>query len=592
MLGRRKSSQTAAGTGAAAPAAAVGRLTAQDFLRPQSSVLLSSLAINLLGLAMPLAVLQIYDRVIPNHATSTLKMFLVMLAVVFVMEAILKIARYAIMGYGAMAFALSVSSECYSRLLVHNGDFRRLSERNDSLSAVQKIAEFHASQSRLALVDFPFMLINILLMAMIGGVVVLAPILVIGVYGVMVMMAGHQLYDQFRKRDEADVRANDFLTEVLRNVETIKSLGAEEIIKRRHERLHKTTGPILYEVIKASDRAFVMTSTIGSIATIAVLTFGGFLAAEGYLSAGAVACCSLLTGRMMQSVSRIITISNDVQGLEAARQQLQPILDLPAVGSEPLPVVRWEAIPVIHLDARLECQDQGRHFDVDLDIAPGECIVIANPGAAGTLVLRALAGMESLAEGELVFDGRQVRVDEPAPLSDLAFVTRDLSFFNGTIMENMTLNGHVEMLEDAADIAQQLLLDERVDLLPQGYDTPLRDGSGNLLPAGFLKQVVLTRALMRKPKIILLDEPQTYLDQAADSALLRYLAHHKGVATMVIATSRPSYWALADRLYRFEDAGLVLAGPAAGAPSAVPAAAPVPAAVAAHADAAVAGGAA
>ncbi|MEZ5841015.1 MAG: ABC transporter transmembrane domain-containing protein [Hyphomicrobiales bacterium] len=524
---------------------------------------MSSLAINLLGLAMPLVVLQIYDRVIPNQASSTLTMFLVMLAVVFLLEAVLKIARYAIMGYGAMAFALSVSNECYSRLLVHEGGFQKLSERNDSLNAVQKIAEYYSSQSRLALVDLPFMIINVVLMAMIGGVVVLAPVGIIAAYGISVSMAGKRLFAQYRKRDESEVRTNDFLTEILRNIETIKSLGAEEVIKRRHERLQKTTGPILYELIKASDRAFVMTSTLGSMATLGVLTLGGLLAAEGHISTGAVACCSLLTGRMMQSASRVISISNDVQAAEAARQMLQPALDLPPVGETTIEAVHWSAAPEIRAAAAVTPHGGDAAVRLDLQIAPGECLVIANAGAAGTHILRSLAGLETVEEGRILVAGETLRHDGAAPYADLAFVSRDLSFFNGSIVDNLTLGGHVNIAEEAGEVAQLLLLDERVALLPLGYETPLRDGSGNLLPAGVLKQVVLTRALMRLPKLVILDEPQTYLDQAADEALIRYLASLRGEATIIIATSRPSYFALADQLVRIEAGSLAPARDAA-----------------------------
>jgi ATP-binding cassette subfamily C protein LapB len=184
---------------------------------------------------------------------------------------------------------------------------------------------------------------------------------------------------------------------------------------------------------------------------------------------------------------------------------------------------------------------------ITAEIEAGGCLGITGPDGAGKSSLMRMIMGESGDSAGIEVDGRPVR---EATLSrgrgGLVYVDRNPVIFDGTIRDNLSLFGDADETDRALDVARRIGLEEDVHRLPMGYDTPLAEAS--MLTRGWLQRIALARALALQPRMLILNDANTSLDHAADAAILRELAGLRGSTTLVLATGRPSWIAIADHV--------------------------------------------
>ncbi|OQX47355.1 MAG: hypothetical protein B0D85_01610, partial [Candidatus Sedimenticola endophacoides] len=221
-----------------------GQRTSPRFQVPGSwsrpDVLIASLGINILALMLPMVVLQVYDRIIPNQALDTFTVLMFGMLAVALLEAFLRILRSVMLAWGGARFEHRESLKALRHILhADTLAFNRDPSGNylNRMQAVEEVHQFYSGQSMLLMMDFPFILLFLALIWIISGTLILVPLTLLGVFAVASYVMGQQLHRALKARHQTDTNRQNFLTEVLSGIHTVKSMAMEALMQRRYERL-------------------------------------------------------------------------------------------------------------------------------------------------------------------------------------------------------------------------------------------------------------------------------------------------------------------------------------------------------------------
>ncbi len=531
-------------------------------------LMLASVFVNVLALAMPLTLLQVYDRIIPNSAAGTLVLLVVGIGSALVFEALLRQGRSYVSGWMGARFEHLAGCAAFDRLLGASiVDYERQGagvhlERYNALGILK---EFYAGQAILTLCDLPFAVIYLSAVAYLAGWLVAVPILLIIAFAVVAIWIGLRIRKSLEARLVADDRRFSFIIEVLGGIHTVKGLAMEEQMLRRYERLQESCADSDYRVTLNSSSAQSLGALFSQLVLFFVVGFGATLVIEGALTVGGLAACTMLAGRSMQPLQRAVGIWTRFQNIELARERLRELFEMTVEKAPGLP-----ELPRIHgqIDLHQVSFGFGKNKDgeetpplfesVNMRVLPGEIVGITGGNASGkSTLLYLMMGVLAPTAGTVRIDGYDLQDFEPSSIRrQAAYLPQEGVLFNGTILENLTLFRD-DKIDDAMDIAKLLAIDGLIAQMPDGYDTVVGDGATDKLPRGIKQRLAIARALVDKPRVVLFDEANTSMDGAGDSMLRNLLERLKGRVTLILVTQRPSMLNLADRIYDIEEGGHV-----------------------------------
>jgi ATP-binding cassette, subfamily C, bacterial LapB len=523
-----------------------------------AAIYFASFVINLLALALPLSIMQVYDRVIPNRSLSTLAWLFVGLAAALAIDFILKTLRSALLSWQATRFARNVENEGVARFLrAPNGGFERepAAVHVNRYAAAAALADYHSGQARLVLIDLPFVAIALIVMAIVGGLMVLVPASLFLGFGVLAIGRARKFRKILDARTAQDNRKYDFIAEVLTGIHTVKAMAMEPQMQRRFERLQEAVAKTTMSSISTGQANQTAALLYGSVSQLIVVAIGGSQVINDQLSMGALACCTMLSGQILQPLLRAISLWTEQETVAHRRAEVKSLLDLPSV----------EAASELHTAVNGNIQLEGVSYrypnDINHSLAVGDMLIEAGTiiGVKGressgrTTLLKLINGEIEPAAGRIMVDGVSTLIPRFASIRrHIAYVGAAPTIFSGTIMENLTMFGP-EKRDFARKMAQLLGLETTINLLPDGYETKLGEGIGDDLPMSIAQQVNIVRALTNRPRVLALDEANMLLDDIAEPALIKALNVLRGGLTVIIVTHRPSLLALCDRQIIVQD---------------------------------------
>lgn len=506
----------------------------------------ASIVINMLGLVMPLAMLQVYDRIIPNSADATLYAIIIILIVTTALEAILRTAKIYIDNFDAAKFSHNVLVDCFGRLLNPYGQEIGLSTPRkaiDRLEAISRLGGFLGGPARQIVVDLPFSLIFFITIAIVGGWLVVIPVTIAVVFGVGTFIYGRLLEKIVERRDTQETRIYEFISEVLSGITTVKGLSAERLMMRRFERLGKKSARNKFDLVAANDRAQIMAGSLGNVTTLSIVTAGTVLAVNGQISIGTIAACTLLSGRAVQPTLRIANIWNEYQRTKLTLREASRIAELPAL-SRSTSSRKLNAAPNIQFK-NVVCSggsDRPTFTNLNFEIEPNTINTFCGPNGTGkSTILKLIAGLNAPIAGSVVIGGLDAQTFRSTYKNSVGFVSPETAVFHATILENLTLNGAGCSQDTAFHTCALLGIEDEIYKFPDGYATELGGNAVEALPKGFIQRLMLARTLAQQPKVLILDEAQTFLDRDSDLKLRDYLKDLQFNSTIIQATNRLEY---------------------------------------------------
>ncbi|KAB2916672.1 MAG: ATP-binding cassette domain-containing protein [Hyphomicrobiaceae bacterium] len=537
------------------------RLLTRTLVTIPGDVLAASVVINLLGLALPLAILQVYDRIVPQAATATLTFLVIGICAALAIETVLRVARGHVIAWAAMKRGWRTNVDAASRVALAPAslvDAQPAARWIQRLQAVATISEFDISPAPLVLIDLVFVVIFLALLVATSGWLAAIPVVVFLLFAVAVVKRGHQLRSATTERVIAEAKIRDFLIEALNGIVTVKALGTEQQILRRFERLSEQAARCTHNVVRLADDAQSSGSLISTLTQIATSTIGAVLAINGQISVGVVACSTMLAGRVVQPLLRLVAAWNEIQGVMVAEEVVKPVFDLPASRYSGARTFNDRQSParLVFDNVCFVCERGEKPVlaGASLDVAPGEIIAITGRDNIGkSTVARLAAGQLVPQSGRVLVDGRSATDVAAHDRGSVAVVDHRNATIRGTVLNNLTLFRDAERLEEARAAARMIGLEAEINRLPRGYYTRVGEAASETLPVGLLQRIAIARAIAGAPRLLILDEANSSFDYASDQALGKGLLSLKGKITVVVITNRPSFAAVADRLFTLMD---------------------------------------
>tara|TARA_R110002126_G_scaffold23617_1_gene82554 strand:+ start:1879 stop:3597 length:1719 start_codon:yes stop_codon:yes gene_type:complete len=531
----------------------------------RAELLTASCAQNILSLAMPITILQVYDRIIPNQAMHTLGVFVVALGVVLLADFLISLGRFYITGWTGARVQHRLACRAVNHIF--RSDLRAFEAlppgvHLQRLRGADSIKNFFSGQGLLLFVDLPFAFLFFALIGLIAGPLALVPIIVLVLLAITGSVAGRKLSRALEDRRGTDDRRYNFMIEVLSAIRTVKGLGMETMMARRYERLQGSSAEASYNVAEGGTWARATGQMFSQLTAIAVAAYGSTLVIDGALTIGGLAACTLLASRSAQPMMRALGTWTQFQNARVSRNQVSGALSMPLESRPDAPHfhpvrgnVRLEDVSFTYTG-----YDRSLFQNVNLHLDEGETIAISGTNGSGkSTLLGLMMGLLLPSEGRVLIDGENIwEFDAVSLRSQVVYLPQKPALFQGTILDNMTMFRGDSYIDGALEMAERLGLHEAVGRMPRGYDTQVEHAANDGLPGGVRQRIALVRALtlVEEPRLILFDEANTFLDQKSDALLLDLLREYRGNCSMAIVSHRPSFLALADRSYQIRGLGL------------------------------------
>ena len=521
--------------------------------------------VNLLSLALPIMMLQVYDRIIPHKAYGTLTLLITGVMAALACDAGLRIARSWLAGWTAARHEHAANCAAVDRFARCDlADFDRSSTgaHLQNMGALGKLREFYSGQALMALVDLPFAILFLGLIAYLGGWLAVVPTALLAIFVATAVMAGNKLKDALERRVLEDDRKASFIVSVLMGMHTVKSLAMESLVMRRFETQQSNATINSYRVALSSGNTTLLSAAFGQLALILTASVGVFLVMQGTLSVGGLSACTLLAGRTIQPVQRVLSAWLRLQDLAVSREQAAALFELRVQSRENL-----DETKAVITDGKISLENVSFSYDeqkpifkdITLEIASGEVIAISGEKGSGkSTLMQLIAGTLSPDSGKVTVDGLQPSLYGMGNMGNhLGYMPQQATIFHGTILENLTgFDADDTTIARARDAAKLMALDSVVNLLPRGYETILTDSQSDPVPPGVKQRIALTRALLNNPGILLFDDADRALDKEGYNKLFQLMGRLKGNCTLVIVSHDQNLLSFADRSYELQNGRL------------------------------------
>ncbi|MCK6413628.1 MAG: ATP-binding cassette domain-containing protein [Azonexus sp.] len=532
-----------------------------DLRRVLPGVFAAALLYNILAFALPLAILQIMDRVVVNQSLGTLAFIVIGVLCGLLLEEFLRAINGAVTGWLGARFEHSASVGALRHLL--RVPLRRLQMEEpgvhaERIAASARVADFYSGQALLVLFDLPFVVLFLLLTYVIGGWVVLVPVVLLLVFAVVIIRFGNWIRLLVEQRQVFDDRRFNFLIEALSGIHTVKTMSMESQMERRYELLQASNAEMGERLAQGTSLGAAIGALFSQLMVVGVVSASVWAVLAGEMTPGGLSACMMLSVRSLQPLRRGLAVWLRYQSFLTARQRLEEIAEMPAEDER-------KRLPMPPMKDRLELQGVSLRYGknpplfngLSLCVRAGECVAIRGDSGSGKSSLLALLnGLDWPDSGEVKVDGvRLSDYDIESVHCQIGLLTQNGTIISGTILQNMTMFDR-SLNAAALEMSKQLGLDRVVAGLKMGYETPLGESNAETLPAGIKQLISIVRVLIRKPSVILFDEANITLDMPGDQALRAYLEKRKGESTLILVTHRPSLLNMADRVLYLEDGRL------------------------------------
>ncbi len=530
----------------------------------------ASFVINLIALATPLFVMNVYDRVVPNQATATLWVLATGICGAFLFDLLLKGLRSLCLDLAGKKTDLIISATLFERIVGMAMKFRpaRVGSYAQNIHEFQGMRDFLTSLTLTSLIDLPFTLIILLVIALLGGHLVWIPIIAFP----LALGIGHFLQKPLTSTLERTMalgaERQSSLIETLAGLDAVKVNNAESERQYQWEHTIGTLSRLELRVKVLSGLAMNITLLIQQLAGVAMICFGVYMIMDGVLSMGGLVACYMLSGRALGPLAQLSGLLTRYQQAKVTMVSVDQMMELPQernFDERPLSrQVLQGAMEFRNLEFTYPNQQNLALRNINLVIRPGEKVgIIGRSGSGKSSLAKLLVGLYRPDEGSLLVDGVDIRqIDVSEVRHNIGYVAQDIQLLSGTLRDNLISGARYvddEMVLQAAELAG---VHEFASLHPQGYELQVGERGQNL-SGGQRQNVALARALLLDPPILLLDEPTSAMDNTGEERLKQRLHGVIEKKTVILVTHRASLLSLVDRLVVIDRGQIVADGPKA-----------------------------
>lgn len=537
-------------------------------------VIVATVLINFLALVSSLYVMNVYDRVIPNKSYDTLWVLSIGVFIAIAFEFISKIIRGRLTDIAGKKADLIISSALFRRVMG-----MRLQERPASsgsyasnLRDFESVRDFMTSASLLTLVDLPFLILFLLVMWMIAGYLVIVPAIIIPLVIIVGLLVQIPMAKYINESMRESSQRQGLAVEAIDGVETLKTNNAYSWAQKRWEHFTAKSASSSMKVKDISNFVIFFAVGMQQLNTVFLVVLGTFLInaeeSSERITMGALIASVILSGRALAPLGQIAGLATRFQQALLAFKGVNAIVEKNIERDADRKYVTFKqtrgALKFDKINFSYNEEAAPALTELNLDIKAGEKVgILGRIGSGKSTALKLGAGLYEAQSGSITLDDVDVRQIDPTFLrNQVLLLEQNPHLFLGTLRENMDL-ARMDGFSSNQDLIDALVrfgLEKMIQNHPRGLDMPI--GEGGLGLSGGQKQILaLARMTLRNPKVVLLDEPTTGLDQGTETQALQAIAKWAYNRTLVVVTHRPQVLQIVDRLVVIDDGKVVIDGP-------------------------------
>ena len=532
-------------------------------------VALAAFLINTLALASPLFIMNVYDRVVPNGALASLTALAIGLTIAILFDFILRTVRSRIIDMTGKKIDVVLAANIFEHVQAV-----KMAQRPASVGILanqmrdfDSVREFFTSGTVVSATDLLFALIFIAVLFMIAGPLAWIPLAILPVMITVGLLIQRPLDRAMRRLQAESAARHGVLVEALSGMETVRAIGAEPRMQTAWERSIAATARSSEDVHFWASMALTATGTAQQVTSLLMVVIGVFLIMNGTITVGALVASTMLAGRVLSPIAGIATVitraTQTIVSLKAIDRVMSLERERPPNRTYVSRRIEQGAIAFDNVTFKYPKGAENALEKISFKIAGGERVgIIGRVGSGKTTVGRLMVGFYEPQEGRVLVDGIDLRQYDPADLrAGIGFVLQDTDLFYGKLRDNITFGRPASTDDEVVAAARLSGVEAFIAGHPLGYEMPIAEG-GSSLSGGQKQAIGLARVLIRKPKVVFLDEPTAHFDVRSEADFLERLkALAEQNLTVIISTHRLSLLSFVDRLLLFDKGKLVADGP-------------------------------
>ena len=531
--------------------------------------MLAAVVANVLTLAAVFFAMNVYDRVVPTQAYTSLWTLAIGTTAAILLEFGTRWLKARLVDLAGRKADLSLNAMLLREIMAIRLEHRpsSIGVFASSMRDFESLRDFMSSASMVMLVDMPFIVMFIVLIAIIGGPIAWIAAAAVPILVAVGLWAQKPLMRAMREHMKESGDKQSVLVESLLNLEVLKAHNAESYLQRRWETANLAASESYKKTRALTNLMLGLTASMQQLVTVGMVVYGVYLIGDNALTLGGLIASVILAGRAISPLGSIMALAARFQQARSALDTLDALMKRPRDRHGARRYVVPEKIAGDLQADELEFAYPGENprpviRKLSMHLQAGEHLgLLGRIGSGKSTLLRLLAGLYTPQTGHVCVDSVDVQQIEPAELrSRLGYVGQDAQLFQGTLRENLVLSD--SWISDARviDVLQQLDMYKMVASHPRGLDMPLTEAGGGL-SGGQRQLLAMARMMLRDPALVFLDEPTSMMDQTTEAKVIEVLGRWLQGRTLVLSTHRLQLLVWTEQLALLENGQIVLSGP-------------------------------
>jgi ATP-binding cassette subfamily C protein LapB len=531
--------------------------------------MVATVVANILTLASVFFTMNVYDRVVPTQAYSSLWTLAIGTTVAIVMEFIMRWLKARLVDLGGKKADLAINATLLREIMAIRLEHRPQSVGifASSMRDFESLRDFFSSSSLVLLADMPFVLMYLVLIALVAGPLALVPAAVVPVLLAIGLYAQKPLMKAMRENMKESGDKQSVLVESVLNLELLKAHNAESYLQRRWE-LSNLAGADSYKKIRGLTNWIMgLTTAIQQLVTVVMVVGGVYMIHANQLTLGGLIASVILAGRAISPLASVMSLASRYQQAVSSLETLDGLIKRPRDRVHGRNYVVPESIEG-RLDAdAVEFAYPGQHKipvikKVSMTIPAGQKVaMLGRVGSGKSTLLRLMSGLYAPLAGSIRIDGVDMLQIDPAEVRNrMGYVGQDPQLFMGTLRENLVLSDSWITDSKMAETLKALGIYDLVANHPLGLDMPITEAGGGL--SGGQRQLLsIARMMLRNPQLVFMDEPTANMDQNSEARVIAVLKEWLRGRTLLMSTHRPQLLEWVDHIAVIDGGQCVAMGP-------------------------------
>lgn len=503
------------------------------------------LALHLLGLAVPVFVQLVIDKVLVHHGIATLQVLLIGVSLALLFDALFSYMRQHFLLWATTKVDLALSRSTFAHLLalpVSYFEQRTAGVVTRNLQQVEKVRQFLTGRLLGTALDATVLLVFLPVLFFYSALLTAVVLAFAALMGLALLLLMPAYSRRLRRLYEAEGQRQAMLVESVQGIRTIKSLALERQRTAQWEERSASAVGLHLQVGRIAVPAQVILHFLEKALMVAVIGIGALLVFEQQLSVGALIAFQILSGRVTGPLVQLVSLIHEFQDTSLSLKMIGDVMEHPTEADRSASAMT----PALHgrvefagVTFRYPGSQRPSLDNISFNLPIGKTLgVVGRSGSGKTTLTRLLLGMYTPDQGVVRLDGTDIRnIDLQHLRRRVGIVLQDSFLFRGTVRENIAVGVPLAPFEDIVRCAQLAGADEFIERLPRGYDTLIEENGANL-SGGQRQRLAIARALLPDPRVLILDEAASALDPESEAIVLDNLGRIARGRTVVMISHR------------------------------------------------------